>query len=356
MRRLLLFGAGGLIALLVVAFLARGPLATSVMGLLASRVVGADPIGALPDGLTVTLCGAGSPLPDPRRSGPCVGIVAGGTLFVVDAGAAAARNMQRMGLPPDRTAAVFLTHFHSDHIDGLGELSVLRWAGGSHARPLPLYGPPGVETVAAGFAQAYRLDSGYRVAHHGEEVVPPGGAGLEARPFRMPAAGAPVVVWDEEGVRVTAFRVDHAPVSPAVGYRIDYGGRSVVVSGDTVKSAEIARVAKGVDLLVHEALSPELVGIITQAAEEAGLTARAKITRDILDYHTAPVEAAETAEEAGARHLLLYHIVPPLLFPGMETAFLEGVPAAYSGEVTLGRDGTRVSLPAGSTEIEVTLD
>ena len=105
MRRLLLFGAGGLIALLVVAFLARGPLATSVMGLLASRVVGADPIGALPDGLTVTLCGAGSPLPDPRRSGPCVGIVAGGTLFVVDAGAAAARNMQRMGLPPDRTAA-----------------------------------------------------------------------------------------------------------------------------------------------------------------------------------------------------------------------------------------------------------
>jgi ribonuclease Z len=68
------------------------------------------------------------------------------------------------------------------------------------------------------------------------------------------------------------------------------------------------------------------------------------------------VEAAETAEEAGARHLLLYHIVPPLLFPGMETAFLEGVPAAYSGEVTLGRDGTRVSLPAGSTEIEVTLD
>jgi len=355
-KRIGLGALGVVVVLLLAAFLARGPFATSVMRIVAGRVMAADPIGSLPDGLHVTLCGAGSPLPDPRRSGPCVGIVAGGGLFVVDAGSAAARNMQRLALPPSETAAVFLTHFHSDHIDGLGELALLRWAGGSHAESLPVYGPPGVEVVAAGFDQAYRLDAGYRVAHHGEAVVPAGGAGLEARPFPTPENGSPVVVWDEGGVRVTAFRVDHAPVAPAVGYRFDYGGRSVVVSGDTVKTAEIARVAKGADLLVHEALAPQLVGILTQAAEEAGLSARAKITRDILDYHTTPVEAAETAAEAGVGHLLFYHVVPPLLLPGMETAFLEGVSGAYAGEFTLGRDGTRVSLPSGSAEIEVTLD
>lgn len=347
------------IALVVLALLGgaayafRGSIALALMRAAASRVVGVDPIGALPDGMVVTLCGAGSPLPDPARSGPCVGVVAGGSLFVVDVGSAASRNMARMGLPPDQTAAVFLTHFHSDHIDGLGELALQRWAGGSHREPLPLFGPPGVASVVAGFNQAYRLDASYRVAHHGEAIVPPSGAGLEAREFALPTPGAPVVVWDEGGVTVTAFRVDHEPVDPAVGYRFDYGGRSVVISGDTKKNAEVARIAEGVDLLVHEALAPQLLDIVTEALGDAGQPARAKITLDIRDYHTTPVEAAETAEQAGVRHLLFYHIVPPLIVPGMSSAFLEGVQEAYPGDVTLGRDGTRVSLPAGSSEIEV---
>jgi ribonuclease Z len=319
----------------------------------AERLAAADPIAELPDGLHVVLCGAGSPLPDPARSGPCVGVVAGSTLFVVDAGAAAARSLALMGLPPDRTAAVFLTHFHSDHIDGLGELALQRWAGGGHDEPLPLVGPSGVESVAAGFNQAYRLDAGYRVAHHGEEVVPPTGAGLEARPFAPPAAGAPVVVWDADGTKVTAFRVDHAPVDPALGYRFDHAGRSVVISGDTKQSDEIARVARGVDLLVHEALAPQLVGILTEALEQADRARTARITVDILDYHATPVEAAQTAERAGARHLLFYHVVPPLRVPGTELVFLDGVSDAYTGGVTLGRDGTRISLPKGSQAIDV---
>ena len=337
-------------------FALRGAIAPALMRAAAGRLVGADPIAALADGLHVTLCGAGSPLPDPARSGPCVGVVAGKTLFVVDAGASASRNMARMGLPPDRTAAVFLTHFHSDHIDGLGELALQRWAGGSHRVPLPLYGPSGVETVAAGFNQAYRSDAGFRVAHHGEKIVPASGAGLDARPFATPTPGSPVVVWNQGGVKVTAFRVDHEPVDPAVGYRFDYGGRSVVISGDTKKSEEIARVARGVDLLVHEALAAHLVAILTEALEEAGLTARATITRDILDYHATPVEAAQTAEQAGVGHLLFYHVVPPLIIPGLGSAFLEGVSDAYSGDVTLGRDGTRVSLPTDSDDIEVSGD
>lgn len=351
-RRGLALGMIVLIGLAIYAL--RGPLAIRVMRAAAGNAIAADPIAALPDGLHLTLCGAGSPLPDPQRSGPCVGIVAGGRLFVVDAGSAAARNLMAMGLPPGQVEAAFLTHFHSDHIDGLGELALQRWAGSNGDQALPLYGPPGVERVAAGFNEAYRLDAGYRVAHHGEATMPPSGAGLTARPFETPLAGSPVVIWNEDGVKVTAFRVDHRPVEPAVGYRFDYAGRSLVISGDTVKSPEIERISEGVDLLVHEALAAHLVAILTEAATQQGRSALAKITRDILDYHATPVEAAETAQAAGARHLLFYHLVPPLRVPGLATAFLEGVDAAYSGGVTLGRDGVRVSLPAGSEAIEVT--
>lgn len=352
MRRWLFFLAGlVIVTALVVIF--RGPLALGVMSVLVPRILSADPMAEVPDGIQVTLCGAGSPLPDPQRSGPCVGVVAGGKLFVIDAGSAAARNMQNMGLPPGAVEAVFLTHFHSDHIDGLGELSLQRWVGGTHQRPLPLFGPPGVEDIAAGLNQAYRADARFRVAHHGEDVVPPSGAGLVGRPFPMPTPGHEAVIWDRDGVRITAFQVDHAPVEPAVGYRVDYAGRSMVISGDTVRSPELERVAKDVDLLVHEALAADLVMIMHSAAKEAGLEGRAKILGDILDYHATPVDAAKSAGAVGADHLLFYHVVPPLLFPGLPTAFLQGVSDAYDGDVTLGRDGTRVLLPAGSDSVEV---
>ena len=128
------------------------------------------------------------------------------------------------------------------------------------------------------------------------------------------------------------------------------------MSGDTIRSAEVERLAEGVDLLIHEALAPHMVAILRDAAREAGLARRARILDDILDYHASPVDAARSAAQAGVGHLLLYHIVPPLLVPGAQAAFLEGVADAYSGEVTLGRDGTRVSLPADSGTIRVAGD
>ncbi len=341
----------------VVLYSLRGAVAVGVMRFALPRMMTADPIGDLPDGLHLTLCGAGSPLPDPKRSGPCVGVVAGGDLFVVDAGSGAARNLNAQGLPPARAEAVFLTHFHSDHIDGLGELALQRWAGAADPKgPLPLFGPEGVESVAAGFNEAYRNDQRYRVAHHGAAMMDPEAAGFVARPFITPELGRPTVVWDRDGVKITSFRVDHAPIEPAVGYRFDYAGRSLVITGDTIQSPEIQRMSEGVDLLVHEALAPHLVALMAQAATDAHLTKRAKILNDILDYHASPVDAAETAQAAGVGHLLFYHIVPPLILPGMDVAFLEGVDDAYSGDMTLGQDGTRVSLPAGSTAIEISGD
>lgn len=334
-------------------YMMRAAIAVRIMTSMAGRALASDAIAELPDGLTVALCGAGGPLPDPKRSGPCVAVVAGTHLFEVDAGSSAGRNMTRLGFAPGRIDALFLTHFHSDHIDGLGELTVLRWAGGAHADPLPVIGPTGVEQVVAGFNTAYTLDARYRVAHHGETVVPAGGQGGVARPFDAPQDGVGAVVWSADGLTVTALKVHHDPVVPAVGYKFEYGGRTVLISGDTAKSANLEHFARNVDLLVHEGLAGELVGIVGAAAASAGRENVAKIMSDILSYHTAPIEVAQIAAAAQVRHLLFYHVLPPLVVPGSEAAFLRGVDAIYHGGVTLGRDGTQITLPRDSTDVVV---
>jgi ribonuclease Z len=352
--RWMVWGTVGLAAVgLALGALYRAELAMWITARAVTANLASDGIGELPDGLHLGVCGAGAPLPDPVRSGPCLAVVAGSRLFVVDAGTGGARNLQRMNLPPGRVAAVFLTHFHSDHFDGLGELMLLRWTGGSHREPLPVHGPAGVAQLVDGLNQAYQQDAGYRTAHHGPEVAPPSGAGGRAVSFPAPVPGRPETVWDDGGLTIVAFAVDHAPVDPAVGYRFDYGGRSLVISGDTSKSTEVARMAEGVDLLAHEALAPRLVGIINRAAQAAGQTSVARITHDIPDYHATPVEAAETAAAAGARHLLFYHVVPPLPVPGLDRAFLAGVSRAYDGPATLSRDGTFVTMPAYGNVIRV---
>ena len=351
MRRFLLSILAVVIAAILVVWLFRGAVAVRVMSIAVERGLRADPIGDLPDGLHVTLCGAGGPFPDRARSAPCVAIVAGRSLYLVDAGSGAARHLSWVGFQPGRLEAVFLTHFHSDHIDGLGELGVVRWIGGSHRLPLPVYGAEGVREITQGLNQTYRLDSVYRTTHHGPEVLPPTGSGFRAQTFEEPGPGESIVVLETDGLRVTAFRVEHPPIAPAVGYRFDYKGRSVVVSGDTSKSANLERFASGVDLLVHEALSPELMGVLQHAAEAAGNPAIAKISVDVLEYHATPVEVAEIAKSADVGHLLYYHIVPPIPIPGLGSVFLSGVNEVFDGPVTLGRDGTSFSLPAGSTEI-----
>jgi len=353
MRKALI--AIALIAALAAAigYVERGAIATRLMEAGLREAMQTDLVSKLPDGLTVALCGAGSPMPDPNRSGPCVLVVAGQTVLVVDAGGGSARNVNRLGVRAGAISAVFLTHFHSDHIDGLGELAMNRWVGAAHTEPLPVFGPDGVADVVAGFNAAYRLDASYRTAHHGPSVAPPQGAGLTAHAFSAPGDGSAVEVWRDGDVRVRAFAVDHRPIVPAVGYRIDYRGRSVAISGDTVKSAAVAQNAKGADLLVHEALSRPLVALINRVATEAGNASLAKITHDIPEYHTTPVEAAEIAADAGVKALLLDHIVPPLRVPGLEAVFLDGVAERYRGTVVLGRDGTLVTLPSGSAEVRV---
>lgn len=315
----------------------------------------ANTLDELTDGLHFALCGAGGPMPAPKASGPCAVVIAGKRMFVVDAGTDGVRNIMRMGYPVGQIEAVFLSHFHSDHLDGLGEMGTLRWAGGANKSPLPVFGPEGVEKVVDGFNMAYSHDFVYRHAHHGDVVAPSSGAGLAAQPFNKPAQGELTVLINDKDLTIEALAVNHAPVDPAVAYRFTYKDRSLLISGDTVKSANIEKFARGVDLLVHEALAPNLVMLMNKVAKETGNTVADHITHDILDYHASPVEAAETARDAGVGHLVYYHIVPPLVMPGQKKLYLNGAEKIFK-HYTIGEDGVAFSLPSGSKEIIQTND
>lgn len=306
------------------------------------------------DGLYAGLCGTGSPLPDIKRTGACVAVLAGSHFFVVDAGEGSTRNALLMNLPLAQLDAVLLTHFHSDHIADLGEMMLQRWAGGSNKTPVDVIGPAGVEQVVQGFNLAYGLDAGYRVTHHGPETIPPSGAGGIAKPFELsPEADASAVVLDRDGVKITAFKVDHRPVIPAVGYRFDYKGRSVVISGDTVYSDSLLKQSKGADVLIHEALNARMVQLMNQNAGETGSPSLAKVTHDIPSYHSTPEDAARIAAAAGVKRLIFYHIIPPLPSSILKNLFIGDSKAYYKGPITMGEDGLLVFMPVNSDRIEL---
>ena len=214
-------------------------------------------------------------------------------------------------------------------------------------------GPPGVEEVVSGFEEAYRLDDGYRIAHHGDALAPEA-ARLAPHVTVVSDIETETVVLDDGDLKVTAFLVDHAPIAPAYGYRVDYKDRSVVISGDTVKHSNIARIGKDTDVLIHEALNKDMVLNIAGVAEGRRTSqTRPRILRDVLDYHASPVEAAESANEAGAGLLVFTHIVPPLPNRIIERVFLRGVDDIRPEGVMLGYDGLHIALPAGSAVIDV---
>jgi ribonuclease Z len=352
MRRLILVLSIAILLVGALGYAFRRPITLRLVENTVASNLATDLVRELPDGLHAALCGAGSPFADPSRSGPCTAIIAGRQLYIVDAGSGSSRVLTRMRIPQGEIDGIFLTHFHSDHIDGLGELLLQRWAAGANTVPAPVYGPQGVSRIVEGLNLAYASDHRYRVEHHGSQVVPPSGAGARARPFVAPPDGDGVVLIDGE-LKVTAFRVRHEPVQPSVGYRFDYKGRSIVLSGDTTASSNLREFARAADLLIHEALSPQLLALVTRGANAAGRQNLAKITEDVLSYHATPVDAARVARDAGVGRLLYNHIVPPLLLPTMEGIFLDGVEDVFDGPFSIGRDGTLVKLPAGTDSSEL---
>ena len=319
---------------------------------MAMQIAGAPDAVLAQDGeLSVLLCGSGSPLPDVRRASACTIIAAGKDLYVVDSGLGSTKNLLLWHVPLAQVKGVFITHFHSDHIAELGELRLQTWGAGRRT-PLKVYGPPGVEDVVAGFNRAYSHDADYRTKHHGEAFLPREDVDMVS--VIVPMTGATAPVFDANGLNVTAIRVNHGPVKPAYGYRFDYAGRSISISGDTAYYPPFAEAAHGSDVVVHEAQNNDLVAILGSVFTAAGRPRPAKIMHDIPDYHTTPVEAARIANQAQAKLLLFTHTIPPLPNWIAERAFLAGVSDARHGDWMLGHDGTLIRLPGHSDVIEKT--
>ncbi|MEM7138147.1 MAG: MBL fold metallo-hydrolase [Myxococcota bacterium] len=307
-----------------------------------------------PDALRALVCGSASPMPHPTREKACIVVFAANRFWVVDTGPGSWNTLGILGLDPAPIGAVLLTHFHSDHIGALGEFNLNTWTGG-RSGPLDVYGPPGVERVVAGFNEAYALDSSYRTAHHGAELMPPDLSQMRAQVVPPPDDGEPVAtVFEGEGLTITAFVVNHDPVRPAYGYRFDYLGRSMVFSGDARPSPALVAAAEGADVLFHEAQANHIVRQISAVAEEVGRPRIAKITEDIQSYHTTPTEAAEIANEAGVGLLVMVHLTPPPPAKLVERIFTRGVADIREDGWVLADDGLLVTLPAGSDEFQVT--
>lgn len=305
------------------------------------------------DALRVAVCGSSSPLPSDARAKACVAVIAGGNIYIVDSGPESTENLMQWGLPLDRVAGVFVSHFHSDHVGELGELNLQTWVAGRKA-PMAVYGGPGVEQVVAGFNTAYAQDDVYRTAHHTAAILPPATARMVAHPVAMPAAGPrTAVAYDDGQMKVTAIETNHAPVAPAYAYRFDYKGRAVVITGDTTADPRLTAAARGADILFSEALNRGMVRTMEKTARDAGRTRVAHIMADIQNYHIAPEDAADAANTAGVKLLVLYHLIPAPDNFMAKRIFTRGVDDARHGDWHLADDGSLYALPVGSADVSI---
>jgi len=280
--------------------------------------------GAAPRNFRVTLLGTGAPPPSVTRFGPSILVEAGDQTLVFDAGRGASQRLEQLGVPFSGINAVFLTHLHSDHVVGLPDLWLSGWIISRRTVPWELFGPAGTAAMAAHLTQAFAFDLDIRTKEGRQD---PAGGRLAARDVE------PGVVYERGGVKVTAFLVDHGVVAPALGYRIEYGGRTVVLSGDTKFSPTLIANARGADLLVHEVvLAPADVG------------PSAPYYRAFA-HHTTPEQAAEVFTRARPALAVYSHIV---VFGGREEAeIMSRTRPGYAGPVLLGQD--LMSIAVGDT-------
>ena len=296
------------------------------------------------DQITTVLCGTGSPL---DQVGPqtCTAVFVNGQFLLFDAGNNALSSMNNLDFPLYELDAIFITHFHNDHYADLGDVMEWSWILGRR-HILPVYGPTGITQIVDGFRSAYELEESYRTAHHGEEIMPPEWSPSEAVEFAPPTDDSAVVVYEREGVTVKAFRVNHAPIEPSVGYRIEYAGKVIVLSGDTVRTTSLLEHSHNADLLVSEVMNKGIVKAMENVYREIGNTDRATILFDIQDYHMDVSDVGALAQEANVQHLALNHLAPkPQSRMQANRLFRDPVSEFYSGKISVGEDGMRIVIP-----------
>ena len=277
--------------------------------------------------IEITLLGTGSPIPDPNRAGPSTLVRAGGQTFLVDCGRGVLQRAAAVGVGASGVSALLLTHLHSDHIADLGDVLITYWITSFNPEPspLPIIGPPGTAEVVAATLQAFSHDIGYRIAHHADLTTPPP---VEVREHTQGP------VWDHHGVAIRVAPTDHRPVAPTIGYRIEAGGASAVLAGDTLPCASLDELATGSGALVHTVIRKDIVAQIPQQR-----------IKDICDYHSSVQEAAATARRAGGRILVMTHCVPAII-PGQEEQWRALAETEFGGRIELGDDLHRVEVPA----------
>lgn len=273
------------------------------------------------------ILGSGSPLPDPGRAGPSTLVRTGAGDLLFDCGRGVLMRAAAVGSSAGALRGLFLTHLHSDHTTDLNDVFTSRWITSFQPQPLAVYGPVGTASLLQATEAMLELDIGYRLAHHDD---------LQWRPSAEVVECERGTVLQDSEVRITAAPTDHAPVRPTVGFRVEEGGRSIVIAGDTVPCGGLDELCAGADMLVHTVVRPDLI-------EPIGLPR----LLDVLDYHSSVEDAAQTAARSGVGTLVLTHLVPAPQ-PGTEPEWIALATKHFDGTVVLAHDLLTLDMgPAG---------
>lgn len=273
-------------------------------------------------GTRVVLLGTkGGPTPSALRAPASVAIVFDGRLYLVDCPNGVAGQLAKAAIKLDTLSHIFVTHNHSDHVLDAGSLLVLAWGSGL-ATPVRLHGPPPLKQIVADSLAASRYDIAARMREEGRPPLAP------LVSVRERSTGGSV--YADGRVRVTSTLVDHYTVKPAFAYRFDTPDRSIVVSGDTTYSDNLVRLARGADVLIHEAMFVPAIDQLT--GENAP-----RLKEHLLRSHSTTEQVGLVAARAGVKKLVLSHLVPA--FPTITDAmWLDGVRKHFRGEAIVGRD------------------
>lgn len=281
-------------------------------------------------GRLVTLGSKGGPAIRPGGPWPTSSLLElGGRVIVVDGGLGVTRGLTDAGVNLKALDLVFITHLHSDHVLELGGLIHTAWTAGL-ATPVQVFGPAGTQDYWDGFLRSMKFDIDIRIVDEGRPDI------RELVKVKEFSEG---LLCEEEGLRVSALRVDHPPVTNCFALRFEHGGRSVVFSSDTAYFPPLADFARSADILVHEAM---LEAGVDRLVARTGNGARLK--EHLLASHSFAQQAGRIARQAGVRHLLLHHLIPADDPAIGEADWVEAVRESWAGALTIARDGLVVEF------------